>query len=510
MLASAKTKTKPKGKSWWRKTEESSKEGKEDDDEPSDTSSTSESKNDEKEDTSSDADSKKEGKSWKESRKPISDKEKKNNSSKKGFTRFSMPIFGMTKKDSEKAREESIEGSRQSERAKRQQERKEKAEKQKEEKMEKQKIRQSRFAKAKEARKERSKKATNKNNTTNIAPTNETAVDAATSANVTSTNTTTVPKASPPQQTPSYPTGYVFGNQMGNQGGGAPILYRPGPPPRQQQQALNPQQALAVTAILSVLSVLSRLYIVVWITKQLGWEEDMVNPVQHFVWECLNDRYTKDESVLAQALSRTPAGYTKRQWKKYLKSSIKQPKDTTKQKMSIPGKTTVVVNITPNNQLDLSYLSDVVNFLTKVHASSGFGSEIEVVLLLRSPGGSVTTYGLAAAQVARLEQAGMNTTVCVDDVAASGGYMIASQTAKIVAAPFAMVRRRIKCFCYYSVQIISSPLYHFALGWEYWGHCRRTEFQQDFRKVRCYSYGAQSRRQQKSNLDAWTSFSKRY
>jgi hypothetical protein len=407
--------------------EEDSKDD-DDDDEPSSSDTSS----------SSDSPSSEQDKSWKQTRKPVPE----NVSSTRGSTRLSIPRFGLikNKKSGDKTSNDENAGTctvPQSERAKRQQERKEKAEKQNEEKEQKQKSGKSRYERAQEARKERNKVDSSSNNTnTDVKPSsNETA--AASSANVTSTNTATT-RQHPQQQIPAYITGIGNSNN-----GGPPIMYR-SPPPR--QQALRPNQALAVTAVVSLLTVVSRLWIVVWITKQLGSEEDLIHPVQHFVWECLNDRYTKDEVVLTQALSRPLSGYSKTQWNKYLKS-LKPPKTEEAKKMKkmpIPTKTTVVVNITPNNQLDLSYLADVVNFLTKVHASLGFGQAVEVVLLLRSPGGPVTTYGLAAAHVARLEQAGMNTTVCVDDVAASGGYMIASQTAKIVAAPFAMVRSK-KC-----------------------------------------------------------------
>ena len=63
----------------------------------------------------------------------------------------------------------------------------------------------------------------------------------------------------------------------------------------------------------------------------------------------------------------------------------------------------------------------------------------EVVLRLESPGGTVTGYGLAAARLQRLRAAGLKLTVCVDQVAASGGYMMAAVAERIVAAPFAMV-----------------------------------------------------------------------
>lgn len=63
----------------------------------------------------------------------------------------------------------------------------------------------------------------------------------------------------------------------------------------------------------------------------------------------------------------------------------------------------------------------------------------EVVVRLESPGGMVHGYGLAAAQLARLKEAGLKLTVCVDKVAASGGYMMACVADQIVSAPFAVV-----------------------------------------------------------------------
>ncbi|MDP7157405.1 MAG: protease SohB [SAR324 cluster bacterium] len=63
----------------------------------------------------------------------------------------------------------------------------------------------------------------------------------------------------------------------------------------------------------------------------------------------------------------------------------------------------------------------------------------EVVVRLSSPGGAVAQYGLASSQLARLRQAGLRCTVCVDVIAASGGYMMATVADRIVAAPFAFV-----------------------------------------------------------------------
>jgi len=63
----------------------------------------------------------------------------------------------------------------------------------------------------------------------------------------------------------------------------------------------------------------------------------------------------------------------------------------------------------------------------------------EVVLRLQSPGGTVTGYGLAAAEILRLRERKIKVTASVDQVAASGGYMMAVAADHIVAAPFAVV-----------------------------------------------------------------------
>lgn len=66
-------------------------------------------------------------------------------------------------------------------------------------------------------------------------------------------------------------------------------------------------------------------------------------------------------------------------------------------------------------------------------------SKDEVILKLESPGGVVHGYGLAASQLRRLKDSQIPLTVCVDKVAASGGYMMACTADKIIAAPFAIV-----------------------------------------------------------------------
>jgi serine protease SohB len=63
----------------------------------------------------------------------------------------------------------------------------------------------------------------------------------------------------------------------------------------------------------------------------------------------------------------------------------------------------------------------------------------EAVIRIESPGGTVTGYGLAAAEILRLRERKIKVTASVDQVAASGGYMMACAADRIIAAPFAIV-----------------------------------------------------------------------
>ena len=95
----------------------------------------------------------------------------------------------------------------------------------------------------------------------------------------------------------------------------------------------------------------------------------------------------------------------------------------------------------------------VLGFKGDMRASAvkRLGSEIDAVLIaarpgtdeavirIESPGGTVTGYGLAAAEILRLREHKIKVTASVDQVAASGGYMMACAADRIVAAPFAVV-----------------------------------------------------------------------
>ena len=63
----------------------------------------------------------------------------------------------------------------------------------------------------------------------------------------------------------------------------------------------------------------------------------------------------------------------------------------------------------------------------------------EVLVILQSGGGTVTGYGLAAGQLVRLKEKGLKLTIAVEQVAASGGYMMSCVADRIIASPFAVI-----------------------------------------------------------------------
>ncbi len=63
----------------------------------------------------------------------------------------------------------------------------------------------------------------------------------------------------------------------------------------------------------------------------------------------------------------------------------------------------------------------------------------EVLVRLESPGGAVNGYGLAASQLQRINDKHIPLTICIDKIAASGGYLMACLAQQIIAAPFAII-----------------------------------------------------------------------
>lgn len=119
----------------------------------------------------------------------------------------------------------------------------------------------------------------------------------------------------------------------------------------------------------------------------------------------------------------------KEEKKKEKKKNKSKDKDATKRPV------VYVLNFVGDTQAsNLKYLTDTISAIISVAQPNQ-----EVVLKLESGGGYVHSYGLAAAQLLRLKEHKLKLTVCVDKVAASGGYLMAAMADKICAAPFAIL-----------------------------------------------------------------------
>jgi Periplasmic serine proteases (ClpP class) len=84
--------------------------------------------------------------------------------------------------------------------------------------------------------------------------------------------------------------------------------------------------------------------------------------------------------------------------------------------------------------------SAVDNLREEISAILGVATpDDEVVVTVESPGGVVHGYGLAASQLLRVREKNIPLTICIDKVAASGGYLMSCTANKILSAPFAIV-----------------------------------------------------------------------
>jgi serine protease SohB len=140
--------------------------------------------------------------------------------------------------------------------------------------------------------------------------------------------------------------------------------------------------------------------------------------------EDINEKFS-DISMVLRSVIRS---------KKAFKSEQKQIEEEDK-KLSEDRKNVFVLEF--DGDLQASQVKELRDEVTSVITVARPGDE--VVVCIESPGGAVSGYGLAAAELVRLRSANLKLTACVDKVAASGGYMMACTANQIFAAPFAVV-----------------------------------------------------------------------
>ena len=143
--------------------------------------------------------------------------------------------------------------------------------------------------------------------------------------------------------------------------------------------------------------------------------------------EDLNKKYKALASALRKAVLR------KDEQKKEAKAEKKREKAEAKKPSDRPR--SFVINFKGDLKASaLPALREEVSAVLEV--ATGMD---EIIVCLENHGGVVHEHGLAASQLARIRDKGIPLIVCVDKVAASGGYLMACVASRIYAAPFAIL-----------------------------------------------------------------------
>ena len=150
----------------------------------------------------------------------------------------------------------------------------------------------------------------------------------------------------------------------------------------------------------------------------------------------LNENYDSmkddlDRQLLDKKTLKSQLKEKKKQEKLEKKANKKAPKETEE----APKKRLYVLDF--DGDIKASAVASMREEITAILSVAT--AKDEVVVRLESGGGMVHSYGLAASQLQRIREANIPLTICVDKVAASGGYMMACVANKIVAAPFAIL-----------------------------------------------------------------------
>jgi len=153
----------------------------------------------------------------------------------------------------------------------------------------------------------------------------------------------------------------------------------------------------------------------------------------------LKEGYAKREKEAAEAAAKTKEKTNEKEGaKKSADPSAEEVHATGDSQEARTGRVWVLTFQGGRNDVTASGVKQLREEITAV-VSAADPLQDEVVLKLDSPGGTVTGYGLAGAQLMRLKEAGLRLTVAIDQVAASGGYLMACTADHIVCSPFAVI-----------------------------------------------------------------------
>ena len=177
----------------------------------------------------------------------------------------------------------------------------------------------------------------------------------------------------------------------------------------------------SITIVISIIIVLFLFFTIRARAKKLKSEGVLIikNLSQHF-------QSIKLQMMKAVA-SKTEAKSLLKETKKLIKNKKKQKKTDASKTFVIKFKGDIKATAVESLKEEITAILSVANI------------NDEVALILESPGGTVSGYGLAASELDRVSKRGLKLTVLIDQVAASGGYMMACIANKVIAAPFAII-----------------------------------------------------------------------
>ncbi|MCK5324751.1 MAG: protease SohB [Woeseiaceae bacterium] len=142
--------------------------------------------------------------------------------------------------------------------------------------------------------------------------------------------------------------------------------------------------------------------------------------------EQLNDKYRRIAGALRSAVMKK--GERKKEAKEEKRRQKTEEKgDSRPRGFVIDFKGDLKASAVPSLREEVTAVLDVAT------------SDDQVIVRLENHGGIVHEHGLAASQLARIRDRDIPLLVCVDKVAASGGYLMACVASKIYAAPFAIL-----------------------------------------------------------------------
>ena len=175
--------------------------------------------------------------------------------------------------------------------------------------------------------------------------------------------------------------------------------------------------------LLKVITIVVGIVVVIAVAASVGRK----GPQEGLEVENLNKKHESLAKTLRSAVSSKGAQKKAAKEKKKKDKADAKDESTRPRSFVIDFKGDLKASAVPSLREEVSAILEVAN------------SDDDVIVRLENHGGVVHEHGLAASQLARIRDRDIPLTVCVDKVAASGGYLMACVATKIYAAPFAIL-----------------------------------------------------------------------